>query len=441
MMVRSIAKAYQDAYRGLPTEVWVLSVALFVNRCGSMVLAFLTLYLTNKLGFKMFESGAIFSVWGIGSLVGSYLGGKLIKPLGAIPTQIVGLLLAVPLLLVVPLFTSWWSVALIVFLFSVSTESVRPANHVAVAQFTEPELMTRAFGLQRMAVNLGFAFGPVIGGLLAEIDYVWLFVVDAMTTGLGGVILIWHFGFRKYAKDDEAAKKQKLAEEATATGSPLHDLQFMAFLFLILIVGIIFFQFHATYPKYLEEHYSLSKPQIGFLFSVNTVIIVVLEMILLDRVKSLSLLRVIGWGGFLSCLGFGVLPFGQALGFSILSMTIITFGEMFMFPLGSGFVAERSNGRDQSAYMSWYAMNFSLAAIIAPIIGTSLYEHDPELLWYISLIAGLVVLLGFYILAERIKRGGNPKDALSKQQRLEQSKLTEFDKRKTDYGLVNSRSD
>ena len=63
-MVRKIALAYRDAYAGLSTEVWVISIALLINRCGSMVAAFLTLYLTQRLGFTMLESGAIFSVYG-----------------------------------------------------------------------------------------------------------------------------------------------------------------------------------------------------------------------------------------------------------------------------------------------------------------------------------------------------------------------------------------
>ena len=222
-MVRSIANAYRDAYGGLPKEVWVLSLALFVNRCGSMVLAFLALYLTNELGFSMFYSGAIFSVWGLGSMTGSWVGGKLAKPLGAVRTQINGLVLAVPCLLLVPMFDSWWGVALTMYLFSVCSEAVRPANGVAVAQFTPSELQTRAFGLQRMAVNLGFSVGPVIGGLLAHIDYVWLFVADALTTGVGGIVLLVHFGFRKYSKDRAAAAKQKLADENQTSESPLKD--------------------------------------------------------------------------------------------------------------------------------------------------------------------------------------------------------------------------
>lgn len=402
-MVRSIALAYRDAYGGLSKEVWILSVALFVNRCGSMVLAFLTLYLTTKLDFTITQAGAIFSVYGLGSVAGSYVGGKLIRPVGAIRLQIIALALAVPLFLLVPVFSSWTGVAISMFFLSVCVESVRPANNVAVTQFTPIELQTRAFGLQRMAVNLGFSIGPAVGGVLAEIDFVWLFVVDGITTAAGALFMLWHFGFRRFTKDETTARKQKLAEENGSGGSPLLDPKFLLFLFLVLMVSLVFFQFHATYPKFLEDHYALSKPQIGLLFSVNTILIVVFEMLLLNYVREFSLLRTIGWGSLLSCVGFGILPLSQAAWFAVCAMIIVTFGEMFLFPLTTGFVARRSAGRDQGMYMGWYAMTFSLACIIAPLLGTAVYDVNRNLLWYGSIGIGVFTLAGFYWLAATMK--------------------------------------
>lgn len=401
-MFRAVGRAYRDAFGGLPREIWLLSIALFVNRCGAMVLAFLTLYLTTQLKFSISEAGAIFSIWGFGSLVGAYLGGKLVRPLGAIRVQIIALFLAMPCYLVVPLFTSWASVAISVFLFSVTSEGVRPANNVAVTQFVSKELTTRAFGLQRLAVNLGLSFGPAIGGVLAEVNFTWLFIVDGITTGLGALILLYYFGWNRSALPS-AELGQTVASDETAIGpktqSPIRDARFICFLLLMLSVAIIFFQFMATYPKYLEDHYLLSKPKIGLVFALNTAIIVIAEMLLLNGIRRFSLLRVIGVGSFLACLGFGILPFGNALWFCMFSMILITVGEMLMFPLGTSFVAHRSEGRDQGTYMSWYAMMYSTAAILAPIVGTSLYEFNPHALWYISLGVGAIALVGFYAMS------------------------------------------
>ena len=406
-MVRSIALAYREAYGGLSKEVWILSVALLINRCGSMVLAFLTLYLTQKLNFTMLEAGGIFSVYGIGSIAGSYLGGRLIKPIGAIRVQIIALAVSVPLFMLVPICLTWVSVAASMFVLSVFVESVRPANNVAVTQFTKPQLQTRAFGLQRMAVNLGCSIGPAVGGVLAQIDFVWIFIVDGITTGLGAICLFWFFGFQKYSKRSDAAKLQKQAEQNQSDGSPLRDPQFLFFMFVILLASIVFFQFHATYPKYMSDQYSLTKPQIGLLFSVNTALIVVFEMLLVNFVRRFSLLRTIGWGCMLSCLGFGILPASQAAWFAVLAMVVVTIGEMFLFPLATGFAARRSSGRDQGMYMSWFAMVYSLASVIAPLAGTAVYEVDPDLFWYASLGVGLFSLIGFYWLANNVETHGH----------------------------------
>jgi len=402
-MVRRIAHAYRDAYSGLSTEVWVLSTALFINRSGAMVIAFLTLYLTQRLGFTMLEAGAIFSVYGLGAIVGGYIGGRLVQPLGAVRVQILGLVLSVPIYILIPTLTTWTSVAAGMFVLNLSLGGTYPASGVAIAQFTDASLQTRAFGLQRMACNLGWAIGPAIGGILAEIDYALLFFVNGTTTGAAGLFLFWFFGFRRYAKGDASAQRQKQAEQKdNSSGSPLLDRHFLCFLFLMLLVAVVFFQFHTTYPKYLEDEYALTKPQIGLMFSLNTAIIVVFEMLLVNYVSRFSLLRAIGWGCFFACLGFGMLPASHATWFAVLSMTVITSGEMFMFPLASGFVAARSNGRNQGMYMSWYAMTYSLAGVVAPLIGTAVYQWGHNLFWYASLGVGTFVLVGLTWLSKQV---------------------------------------
>ncbi|MEL7495962.1 MAG: MFS transporter [Planctomycetota bacterium] len=395
-MGRSIFNAYREAYGGLSREVWFLSIALLINRSGSMVLAFLTLYLTEKLSFTMIEAGAIFSVYGLGSIAGAYAGGKLIKPVGAIRIQIIGMALACPLFCIVPMFESWIGVAVSIFWLSFFSECIRPANNVAVIQFTEPELHTRAFGLQRMAVNLGLSIGPAVGGWLALYDYHWLFYVDGATSLVGALLLVYLFGSKRVVRSsDDERQKETLA----GTASPISDLRFVIFLALMFCVCIVFFQFHATYPKYLKDHYSMTKPMIGMLYAVNTIIIVVIEMILLNKVKRFRLLNTIAWGAVLSCLGFAVLPMSHAVWFAVVSMSVITLGEMLLFPTATSYVAQRSSGRDVGMYMSWYAMMYSFTAVAAPLLGTAMYQWNEHSIWWLSGGLGIGVFFSFIWMA------------------------------------------
>ena len=400
-MVRTIATAYREAYGGLSREVWWLSLALLINRSGSMVLAFLTLYLTTKLGFTIVQAGAIFSVYGIGSIAGSYASGKLIRHVGAVRLQIVALMISCPCFMIVPLFESWLSVACAIFWMSFFSESVRPANNVAIMQFTAPELHTRAFGLQRMALNLGLSIGPAVGGVIAEYQFDWLFYVDGLTTLVGAAALWAYFGIKRYPR---VRGKSQQNTEVDGLGSPIGDPAFLIFLGLMLGVALIFFQFHATYPKYLEDHYQMSKSGIGFLYAVNTLVIVAVEMLLVNFVSRFRLLATVGWGCFCACFGFAILPLSTAVGFALVSMLIITFGEMLMFPLATGFVAQRSRGKDAGLYMSWYAMTYSVTSVVAPLAGTAIYQWRPDAIWWCAGVMGVLVLVGFYRLGHFLQR-------------------------------------
>ncbi len=93
-MLRKIIFLYRDAYAGLPRNAWLLSLVQFVNRSGSMVLFFLSLYLTRKMGFSLAQAGQAVSAFGCGALAGAYLGGILCDRLGATAVQRLSLLLS-----------------------------------------------------------------------------------------------------------------------------------------------------------------------------------------------------------------------------------------------------------------------------------------------------------------------------------------------------------
>ncbi len=412
MIFRSLFRAYRNAYSGLPREVWMLAIALFVNRVGTMVLPFLTLYMTDELGFDEISAGKMLSIYGLGSIAGCYLGGRFAKRFGAIRTQFFFLVGSVPFYLLIPFLGAWWSIALAVLFMAFFADGVRPASATALAQFAPAELRLRSFGLQRMAVNLGISFGPAMGGLLSTLNFFWLFIVDGGTTLICAMYLMYVFGFRAPQKIKELPTSQAIAGIDTSlnsisiqhnskkwfASSPLRNRRFCVFLLLQLLTAIVFTQVHTTYPLYLRHHYGLSNPWIGFLFAINTVVIVAVEMLLLHRVSQMPLLRVIAFGAGLSCLGFGMLPWGNSLGFAIASALVMTFGEMLWMPLAAGWVVNENKGLDQALSMGWYTVTYSLAAVIAPIGFGYIYQLSAEWAWHLSAAIGVIAAFGFLCL-------------------------------------------
>ena len=179
----------------------------------------------------------------------------------------------------------------------------------------------------------------------------------------------WYFGLGKRTNQEPESSPTK---DEVNHRSPTADREYMMFLGLLLVGSIVFFQFHATYPLYLKDRYKLDEFNIGLLFAVNTTIIVLFEMVLVESVKRLPMLILVGWGCFLTCLGFGILPFSGLMTFAVLSMVVLTAGEMLSMPIATSWVSKRSVGYDTGVYMGWYSMNFAVACIVGPAVGLSL---------------------------------------------------------------------
>ena len=143
----------------------------------------------------------------------------------------------------------------------------------------------------------------------------------------------------------------------------------------------------------------MDEVMIGCIYAVNTVMIVLFEMILVDKANKWSMILTIGWGCFLSNIGFGILPWSTALWFCVFAMVVTTIGEMLSAPISSGWVAKRSKGRDVGAYMGMYTVTWSIAAVLGPAAGTWLYEIDRNLVFHFSIVVALLSLAGFYIFA------------------------------------------
>src|SRR5438105_3786317 len=73
----SLLKLYKRSFSNIQKNIWILSISMFINRSGSMVLLFTSLYLTKDLHFTIAEAGLALSFYGFGSVLGSYAGGWL----------------------------------------------------------------------------------------------------------------------------------------------------------------------------------------------------------------------------------------------------------------------------------------------------------------------------------------------------------------------------
>jgi predicted MFS family arabinose efflux permease len=401
----AIRDAYKGAFSGLNGTVWLLAFASLINRAGTMVLPFLVLYLTEDQGFSDTAAGQALAVYGLGAVVGSYFGGWLCDRIPPRLIMISSLVLTAAGFLTLERMDSRPEILAAMFLLSVVGEAFRPANFAAVAAVAEPGRITQSFSLIRLAINIGMTLGPAVGGFLALRSYSWLFQIDALTCLSASVLLLVAFrpavAPARSEKEGAAGAGDAAATAAGPVRSPWGDPFFLALVVLFFVLATVLFQISSTYPLTLRDVYSFSEDTIGVVLAINTFLIVLFEMVIVHAVREWNQLRLAGAGCLLFCLGFGLLPFGAGLSlpFAYVAATVVvwSFGEMLSMPISSGLVANRADERSRGRYMGLYLLAFSLAFVVAPLIGTWIYQHwGARTLWILCAATGVPLWAGFY---------------------------------------------
>ena len=421
-------------YVDFPRTVYVLCVGSFINRAGSFVMLFLTLYVTQQLGEgKAFASYCI-GAFGLGSVVASLMGGQLADQFGRRTTILCALFGGAIALIGLSQVRNPWLFMGVLFLFAVIMEMYRPASSAMIGDVTAGDQRPHAFGLMYISVNLGFAVAPPIGGFLATHSFQWLFWGDAITTALFGVVILvmipetrprvqmfegnravrtanethreriatvdsGQAGFSPLAAAEDLAcieandpvdfRLATAAVNATDPGTPpgaalrhlAGDGTFLLYCFCNLLTSIVFMQGFVTLPLYLTEK-GFSKLEFGAMICVNGVMIVLLQLPMTHLLNRFNRVIVLLAGELLLAVGFGLIAFAHSAVFFVGTIILWTLGEIFQAPYKPTIVAELAPVALRARYMGVFNLSHAMSLMIgAPLGGEILARFGPEVLW------------------------------------------------------------
>jgi len=364
-----------------------------------MVIPFMTIYCIHQLHFTIVQAGYIMALFGLGSICGAFIGGKLTDKFGFYDLQIFALLSGGILFLILGYQHTFLTVGAGAFVLSFCNESFRPANSSAIAYYSTDENKTRSYSLNRLAVNLGWSVGAALGGFLAAYNYHSLFWVDGCTNILAAIMLL------KLIPRSHIVKVGKNKAEVTETSSAYKDTVYLVFIGLSILFASCFFQLFTMQPVFYKTQWLLNERTIGSLMSLNGLLIVFIEMVLIHKLEGRRHpLNYISTGVILVGIGFVLLnemPHNIVSG--IVAMLFITFGEMFAMPFMNSFWITRTNNSNRGEYAGLYTMAWSTAQVLAPTVGAQLINFGGfSLLWWILGGICLVSAIGFWILYRSI---------------------------------------
>ena len=397
-MVKKALLLYRNSFLGLSSEVWWLALITFINRAGTMVIPFLSLYLTDKMHFTLPQVGWVMSAFGVGSFLGSFLGGKLTDKYGYYQVMLWSLLFTGLLFIGLQYVTTFYGFIIAVFITMTIADSFRPAMFVSLNAYSKPENLTRSLTLIRLAINLGFSFGPFLGGIIiATLSYGGLFWIDGITC-IMAIIL-----FKSVLKKREFIRKEGPKDESHLKISVLKDIPYWIFLIIVFLMGFVFMQLFSTMPLYYKDIHRLSEVQIGLLMSLNGAIIFLIEMPIIHKLEKSSFNRIaiIFWSLILFAASYFVLNLSPWTGMLIIAMVLITFGEMLAFPFSNAFAMSRAVKGKEGLYMSMYSMAFSLAHIFSAKTGMEVIDRFGFAAnWYLMVFLSLIAV----VLSIKLKR-------------------------------------
>lgn len=392
-MLRRFYSHWLNSYSGIPLKIWFLALVTLINRCGAMVISFISLYMTQQLGYGIKEAGYVLACFGLGAIAGAYIGGILTDKIGYWKVQFWSLILNGIALIAMMFVRDYWLMCATVILMSMISEAFRPAMSISINVNSTKENFTRSISLYRMAANMGWTVAPAVGGWLIIMGWKWLFIVDGLTCILAALALQWLLPPVKQPVSASVVQDKK----TKPIESPYKNRVFMGFIFLTFLNAMVFMQFLWTVPLFFRETYQWPENKIGMVVALNGLLVFLIEMPLIFRIEGRRTVHhIIRWGLIMYALAYlsFLLPFAPLIA-ALCYIIFISFGEIFVMPFSSNFVNSKLAAGKQGQYVALYTMAYSVANIAAPLLGTQIIAAwGFQTLWIGASALALLVCMG-----------------------------------------------
>jgi MFS family permease len=396
-----------------PGDICVLFLTSVISSIGfSITMPYMSLYLNNVLKIPMTIVGLILmSAQVIGATAGLY-GGELSDKYGRKFIMVRSLIGRFILFIIIGFVIMHWHniYSIVVFLIanSILFSFYIPASQAYIADLADEERRLSAYGLLRMGGNLGWALGPAVGGLLASVDYAYLFFVTAFCMLIATVVLL------KFSRESLSLRNKGRAvspilfnknNQVPAINlreifSVVYDRKFLAFTLISFSIFIVWGQLVSPLSIYSVNRVGITKSQLGILFSINGFMVVIFQYFITSLIPNKKELNALWLGSLI--YGFGYLSLGFAYNFShlVISMVLITIAEMVITPSSQSYASKLARAENRGRYLAFYNLAQTFGWAFGPLLGGILLDTFPGrsiFIWLIICIISICSTIGFLI--------------------------------------------
>jgi MFS family permease len=370
--------------RALPRPAWILFFGTFLNKFGSFVIPFLTLYLTRQ-GYSLAAAGTAVGAYGVGNLSASILGGYLADRIGRRKTIVLSMFSAAVAMMLLSQAHSLPLIVAFAALAGITGELYRPASSALLADLIPAGQRVTAFSAYRLAFNAGWAFGPATAGFLAARGYFWLFAGDAATSAAFGLVAL--FALPRGVRSQSGNARWSEALRVLRRDRAFHQVLIASF-----AVALIFFQMASTFGLQVTR-LGFPDKAYGAIISLNGALVVVFELWLTTITRRFPARRVMAIGYLLLGAGFMLNAFARTIPELVACMVVFTFGEMTAMPVSAAYIADLAPADMRGRYQGAFGLVWATALVIGPAFGMKLFSMGPRYLWFACAALGVIAAI------------------------------------------------
>ncbi|MDQ7026507.1 MAG: MFS transporter [Anaerolineae bacterium] len=384
-----------------PKQFWLLFWGVFINRISSsMIWPFLTVYMSQILDVPLTIVALLLTLRAVFSFLSTAIVSPIMDKFGRKGAMVFSLLASIIVFMGMAQGTSsllFWAIlsaghGVVLPIFNIGVQTM-------VADSIPKEKRSTAYALIRTVSNAGIAIGPVLGGLLAIISFSFIFygisVVYFVLAILVGLLI------------QETKPESNLVTDAQSSGYGfiLRDHTFLIFIMGFFVLAMAFANMFTLLPVYLSDNFAMGAREYSLTLSVNAAMVVFFQYAVTKfsaRYKPYTVLTV---GAAMYTLGLLSVIFGVTLSHFLLSMAIVTFGELLVMPTASTLVADIAPDNMRARYLGILSLGWPIGAGFGPVIGGLLNDNiAPVAIWYGSGVMAMIGMTVFFALARNWRK-------------------------------------
>lgn len=378
-------------------EIYIIFVSRIINALGCFVGPLMTLILTNKIGLSSEKAGFCIGLSGLIYIFPSILGGKLSDTLGRKNVLLFFDALGAVFYIICGFINPSMTMIYLMIAAGACLSAAGPAHDSLIADLTTPKDRDKAFALNYMGFNIGFAIGPVIGGFLYQNHLPIVFIGDAFTTLISLLLILIFIKDTLHIANEEITDKKRVLEKHEK-GSIISVLMKRK---ILIYFALIIFGYNFSYsewsfmmPMHASQNFgsTLGAKYYGFMASFNGLTVIFLTPLITKITEKMKNIKKAFIGGLFYAVGFGMLGILNSLAFFFVSVFIFTIGEIVLSTSVSPFIANHTPASHRGRMSAVLPVIFGSGHMLGPMImGNLLMTMSIEEGWaivgFISLIS------------------------------------------------------